>query len=165
MSANWLCTQHLVEKIIWSRHLSLLLRFPSSYLVELFLFFSSAEIFFVTKSAHFCHLPLPFPLIRFWQNSQLKPVVKRWILCLISTDFCFLFIRDHRKIFVGDGRGRIYSWSVSESVGKHPAYSHVTETARNQFQEVCPNFFKTFSSTKLHEVQRSTLERLWKHFK
>eukprot|EP00794_Sanderia_malayensis_P012330 gene12330-13603_t len=25
--------------------------------------------------------------------------------------------KDHRKIFVGDGRGRIYSWSVSDSVG------------------------------------------------
>ena len=29
-----------------------------------------------------------------------------------------LFCRDHRKLVVGDSNGRVYPWTVSESVGQ-----------------------------------------------
>ncbi|XP_048589940.1 WD repeat and FYVE domain-containing protein 3-like [Nematostella vectensis] len=32
-----------------------------------------------------------------------------------------LISKDHRKLFVGDGRGRIYSWSVTDAAGRMPA--------------------------------------------
>ena len=30
---------------------------------------------------------------------------------------CFSFYRDHKKLYVGDARGRVYSWSVSDTAG------------------------------------------------
>ena len=29
----------------------------------------------------------------------------------------FIYFRDHRKIYVGDSRGRVYCWSLSDAVG------------------------------------------------
>ena len=38
-------------------------------------------------------------------------------LTLCSTNGISFVFRDHRKLLVGDFRGRIYSWSVTDAAG------------------------------------------------
>lgn len=35
--------------------------------------------------------------------------------------FCFFSSRDHSRILIGDGRGRVFSWSVSDQPGRSAA--------------------------------------------
>lgn len=46
--------------------------------------------------------------------------VKIVMIVMILADqlHCYIIhFRDHRKVLVGDSRGRIYSWSLSDAVG------------------------------------------------
>jgi len=55
--------------------------------------------------------------------------------------------RDHRKVFVGDSRGRIYSWSLSDSVG-----NILDHWVKDEVADVCNNCSTkfTFSERKHH---------------
>eukprot|EP00111_Clytia_hemisphaerica_P006851 TCONS_00019802-protein len=55
--------------------------------------------------------------------------------------------RDHRKVFVGDSRGRIYSWSLSDSVG-----NILDHWIKDEVADVCNNCSTkfTFSERKHH---------------
>jgi len=51
--------------------------------------------------------------------------------------------KDHRKIFVGDSRGRIYSWSMSDSVGRIADH-----WVKDEVADVCDNCSTKFNFTE-----------------
>lgn len=36
----------------------------------------------------------------------------------LLTLYCYLFCRDHKTVYVGDARGRVFSWSVTDKPGR-----------------------------------------------
>ena len=42
----------------------------------------------------------------------------------MSVDYVCLY-RDHRKLYVGDSRGRVFSWTVSDSQGTNTCVAHL----------------------------------------
>ena len=77
---------------------------------------------------------------------------------------CLSLYRDHKKLYVGDARGRVYSWSVSDTAGLYAIvwYSSLKNSyCRFQvtFQRAVPKFVAnlpiTFPSSEIGRELRN----------
>ena len=64
----------------------------------------------------------PWPVINFGLHALLLLYTKSFVctcrLVFVHYRICLLPLRDHRRLYVGDARGRIFSWTVSDNSGK-----------------------------------------------
>lgn len=58
---------------------------------------------------------------KYFSNIMAWRIIYPPILSLICLCPVLLPFRDHSKILVGDGRGRVFSWSVSDQPGRSAA--------------------------------------------